>query len=332
MVVSTIKLMKTVDSHSLSLGETAKMKTKGSWEIIWIAVTMGGLLASLIFVYIRADRNPLAQIEFKAKRIAIVNTMRLALAATSEEQNCAVLSTNELDSKTFVHRARLESAAFERGRLELADLILKRGDETETALAHRVDQAFREFQSINDQLSDLTIQSSNRKAYALAFGPTMNLLQALDVELSRLCMANGNSPSERNMEVLKLVSDARLSVLRIQVLLIPHIAEASDQKMDEFETRMAEEDQKIQQGLVSLGLLLSGRASIATITSLHAEFEELKSQIIKLSRENSGIRSVAIALNEKRKAMLACQDALASLEKAITAELIVTTIPAGRSQ
>ena len=66
--------------------------------------------------------------------------------------------------------------------------------------------------------------------------------------------------------------------------------------------------------------------------SRYMEFENLKSQIVELSRKNTDLRAVGIALKEKRKAMLACQDALVALEQAIRAEPITSTIPSGRSQ
>ena len=84
---------------------------------------MGVLLTALIIVCFRADRDPLAQIESKSKRIARIKTIRLALSATSEVQNCAVLATSQQDSKVFVYQARMEAAALERGRLELVELI-----------------------------------------------------------------------------------------------------------------------------------------------------------------------------------------------------------------
>jgi hypothetical protein len=56
--------------------------------------------------------------------------------------------------------------------------------------------------------------------------------------------------------------------------------------------------------------------------SRYAKFNEIKAQIIKLSRENTNVRSVALSLNQKRKAMLMCQDALAALEQAIQQEPI----------
>ncbi len=53
------------------------------------------------------------------------------------------------------------------------------------------------------------------------------------------------------------------------------------------------------------------------------QFRELKARILPLSRENTNVRSLALSLNEKRKAMIVCLDALASLKQAIFEEPIV---------
>jgi uncharacterized protein YqiB (DUF1249 family) len=119
----------------------------------------------------------------------------------------------------------------------------------------------------------------------------------------------------------------------MQILLLPHIAEASDQKMDEFEVQLATLDRKVRENLAALSALLveSDKSNIETTISRYAEFEELKSRIIELSRQNTDLRAVAIALKEKRQAMLACQDALVALEHAIRTKPITSTIPSGRS-
>jgi hypothetical protein len=50
------------------------------------------------------------------------------------------------------------------------------------------------------------------------------------------------------------------------------------------------------------------------------ELTSTRTQILALSRENTNVRSLSISLNEKRKAMLVCQDSLNALRQAILAE------------
>ena len=310
------------------------MSTKGNRELIWLGLIMGGVLVALAAAYVRNVHDSVEQIASISERIELIQSLRLALAATSEAQNSAVMATREHDSKSFIEEAHVENAAFDRGRMKLSNLVKQRGAENEVGLIEKVDQTFREFQRIDNQLLDLAIQNSNRKAYDLAFGPARKALQEFDEELLHLIAEQGNSVSERNFQVLNLANDARIRGLRIQLLLLPHIAESSDQKMDELEAQMAEEDQVIRQNLELLTKLLSHGDStgIAKITSRYYEFEETRTRIINLSRENTDIRSVAIALNEKRKAMLACEDALAALENTIRSERIATTLPSGRGR
>ena len=310
------------------------MTTKGNRELIWLGLIMGGVLVALVVAYVRNVHDSVKQNASVSERIELVQSLRLALAATSEAQNSAVMATREHDSKSFVEEARMENAAFDRGKTKLSYLVKQRGVENEVGLMEKVDETFREFQRIDNQLLDLAILNSNRKAYDLAFGPARKALQEIDEELSNLIAKQGNSVSEKDFQVLNLANDARIRGLRIQLLLLPHIAESSDQKMDELEAQIAEEDQGIRRSLELLTRLLSrvDSTGIATITSRYHEFEETRTRIINLSRENTDIRSVAIALNEKRKAMLACEDALAALENAIRSERIATTLPSGRGQ
>ena len=65
---------------------------------------------------------------------------------------------------------------------------------------------------------------------------------------------------------------------------------------------------------------MSDDADLAKAASSYARFSTIRTQILKLSRENTNVRSLAISLNQKRKVTLLCQDALNALKQAILEE------------
>lgn len=308
--------------------------SSSSRGLVWIGVAALGLLIAFVTIlYVRGDRNPVAQIALKEERLALVTAMRLSLAATSEALNSAVMSTREQDSKAFAEEARRATADLERGRASLHQILKKHGDQHEAELMARVGQSLVEFQQVQQQLLDLAVQNSNRKAFELAFGPAMKIVNEMNEGLARIATEYTDSASEARLRVVQLADEARIGILSTQVLLMPHIAEASDMKMDELEVQLSEQARKVRESLDALRPLLpeKDRSKIETTMSRYAEFEKLKHQIIKLSRQNTDLQAVTIALKEKRQTMLACQDAFVALENAIRAEPITSTIPSGRS-
>jgi hypothetical protein len=55
-------------------------------------------------------------------------------------------------------------------------------------------------------------------------------------------------------------------------------------------------------------------------SSAYARFADLRAEILKLSRENTNVRSTAISLREMRKVATLCEGALDALEQAILAK------------
>ena len=122
--------------------------------------------------------------------------------------------------------------------------------------------------------------------------------------------------------VMLFAFGARMGLLRIQMLLSPHIAEESDRKMDALEAQMTRHDQEVRKDLDGLApLVRPGDAhDLETAVSSYARFSGIRTQILVLSRENTNVRSLAISLNEKRKVTLSCEDTLMALQQAIEAE------------
>jgi hypothetical protein len=293
-------------------------------DLLWLAA---GAAIPLIFMLLvlrsYVEQKPAEQMALKTKRVELVDRTRLDLAAASEAERSAVLAVTDEESQTFADQARAASAAAEQARKELDELLRTAGTQEEKDLLGQFSQAFAEFQAIDDELLDLAVKNTNVKAYSLAFGPAAEVLSEMGAALSDLITKHATSADAG--QIAGLAREAQIGALRIQVLLPPHIAEESDQKMDAMEASMAKYDQDVRKDLEALAgfSTLTGDPDLQTATSRWKRFGEIKVQILALSRENTNVRSLTIALNRKRRVMLTCQDALAALQKAIKQEPIV---------
>lgn len=295
----------------------------GSKDIFWMALGAAMLLVVvLVVLHVQRGQSPADQLAFKAKRVDLVERMRLALASASEAEKSAVMAITDEDSQKFADQARAATAEVDQGAKELGDLLQEDGTANEKELLSQFSKVFTKFQNIDRDLLVLAVKNTNLKAYSLAFGPAADALQKMDAALTGVVTKTAAAPEARSIALLAF--GAETAALRIQALLAPHIAEESDAKMDELEARMTKEDQTVREDLDGLARvpMFNGDTDLATATSSYADFTKIRTQILALSRENTNVRSLAISLNQKRTVMLLCQDALAALQQAILQEHI----------
>jgi hypothetical protein len=280
------------------------------------------LLVFLVMYHFYQEQDPAEQLAFKASRVDLVSRMRLDLSTASEAEKSAVLAITDQDSQTFAGQARAATAEVEQERRELGELLIKGGTQGEKELFNKFSELFVEVQRIDAELLDLAVKNTNIKAYSLAFGPAAAAIDDMNTALSRLIASYAGSPEERR--VMPLAYRTEISVLRLQALIPPHIAEESDQKMDELEALMSREDNQIRKNLEELTALpkLNRNADLAAAVSGYDRFSKIKTQILALSRENTNVRSLSISLDQKRKVMLLCQNTLNELQQAILDEPI----------
>ncbi len=298
----------------------AKTSTR---DVLWIV--FGAVLLALLLwlaLHFQGNQTPAELVAFKAKRIDLVERMRLDLASASEAEKSAVMAVTDEDSQKYADQARAATANVDRERNDLAHLLDTGGTSREKNSLAQFAKLFTDFQAVDKELLVLAVKNTNLKAYSLAFGPAADAITQMNDALSRLVTKSANSPDARAAALLAF--GAETAALRIQTLLAPHIAEESDAKMDALEARMSKDDQEVRKDLDALAALpmFNGDADLATANSAYARFSEIRAKIIPLSRENTNVRSLAISLDQKRKVMFLCQDALASLQQAISDEPI----------
>jgi hypothetical protein len=292
-------------------------------DIRWMVFGAVLLLAIvLVALHFQKGQIPAELLAFKAKRVDAVERMRLALASASEAEKSAVMAITDEDSQKYADQARAAAAEVERERNELGQLLDAGGTQREKDLLAQFSKVFTDFQRVDNELLALAIKNTNIKAYNLAFGPAADAIAEMNDALSRLVSKSAASPDART--VAPLAFGAQTAALRIQALLAPHIAEESDTKMDAMEARMTADDQEVRKDLDGLAALPSftGDTDLTAARSAYERFSLVRAKIIPLSRENTNVRSLAISLDQKRKVMFLCQDALASLQQAILEEPI----------
>jgi hypothetical protein len=292
-------------------------------DFLWMVFGAVLLLAIvLVALHFQKGQSPAELLAFKAKRVDMVERMRLALASASEAEKSAVMAITDEDSQKYADQARAATADVERERNELGQLLDAGGTQREKDTLAQFSKSFTDFQRVDSDLLALAVKNTNIKAYNLAFGPAADAITEMNDALSRLVSKSAPTPDAR--AVAPLAFGAQTAALRIQALLAPHIAEESDAKMDAMEARMTRDDQEVRKDLDGMAALpmFNGDADLATAASAYARFSEVRAKIIPLSRENTNVRSLAISLDQKRKVMFLCQDALASLQQAISEESI----------
>ena len=276
------------------------------------------LLLALLALHYQGQRSPDRQIELKARKVDLVARMRYSLAAASEAEKSAVLAVTDQDSQAFADQTRTTTAEVERLRTTLGEILADGAGQREKELLARFSECFTDYQRIDRDLLALAVKNTNIKAFALAFGPAAEAAKEAESALSRFWARHATSPQK----MLLVAAGAQAAVLRIETRLAPHIAEQSDQKMDELEALMAKDDREVRAALDNLAAQPALRADpdLATARASYARFSEFRTQILTLSRENTNVRSLAMSLDQKRKAMLMCQDALYALQQEIAGE------------
>lgn len=299
------------------------MLKPGVRDALWMATGAAMfLLLTLVVLHFHKDENPAERIADKARKIELVDRMRVALASAAEAEKSAVLAVTDADSQTFADEARAAGKVVEQGRQELGEVLQQGRDEEERELLGQFSRAFAELRRVDDDLLSLAVKNTNLKAYALAYGPAADALKEMTDALTRLATASVDAPAGAGVTLRAL--GAETAALRVQTMLPPHIAEENDGKMDQMETAMAREEEDVRKNLEDLLALpnLRSSAELQTATSSWARFRDLKVKILALSRENTNVRSLGISLDRKRKVMVLCQQALGALRESIDREPI----------
>jgi hypothetical protein len=226
-------------------------------------------------------------------------------AVMAETEETASAATKEVAAATMVIDADINGLSKALTDLQYSD---------ESGVLTTIVAQLAEFRSVDREVLELASLDTNIKAQKLSFGPAQDAAAEIDSDLSAVVAASARDPR------IRAVAAETLAALReMQVLQAPHIAEADSATMDRFESRMNDERHTVESGLASLQSTSNakGKAAADRASAAFKRFLDLHAQILELSRRNSNVRSLALALGKRRTLAAACDERLAALQDAL---------------
>lgn len=241
--------------------------------------------------------------------------MLLQLEAADSATNRAIMADTDEASAEFVAEARrgLESIAQNGGAVQR--LLEAQAFDPEARQLAEFDARFKTYAALTGRILDLALLNTNSKAQRLSFGPA---LAAADAVRDALMPLRPATPSGRD-RVTALSMTVMASVREIHALQAPHIADARDEAMTRLEQRMDGAHKAAKTALVDLAGVVhpDSRAHLDAASRALQTFMDLNAEIISLSRQNSDVHSLALALGEKRTRVAACVESLRALQAAL---------------
>jgi hypothetical protein len=293
--------------------------------LVGILVLVLGAGAAYLYGRLRAGQGLRTALEDLARRGQLVSDIQVHLLATTDAQKAAVMADTDRTSQDFADEARKEAAVVETKRGELGKLILAANRPGEVKPFGELSACWKRYQQVDDLVLDLAVQNTNQKAQRLSFAPATDALDRMQAALEKLETAAGSSA--RGAATTGAACRAVTAALQIHVLESRHIAEPRDEVMDQIEARMKELDAQVEGGFADLAKITgaAGLPDLEAARTAYADFQELNAQILKLSRQNSNVRSLAISLGQARNTAAECQADLGALQQAIASQKFEAT-------
>ncbi len=226
--------------------------------------------------------------------------------------NRAVMSDDDATAGAFAHEAEQTTRAVQRDVDALKPILTDLDYASEAQLLEEFARRFSEYRTLDASILGLAVENTNLKAQRLSFGSAQ---QAADEFSGALDPLVRSEP----WRTAALAAAAVAAVREIQVLQAPHIAESDDTAMTRIEQRMMTAEGTARGAVQAMAGLLpaEARPRLTAASAALDRFMSVNAEIIRLSRRNSNVRSLALSLGQKRTLTARCEETLRSLRDAL---------------
>jgi hypothetical protein len=261
------------------------------------------------------NRGPaVLQQQVQARQLAA--DLHVQFTKAADAANRAVMADTDERSTAAAREAEAAGQLVQSEVDKLQPIIDSLGYADEKQHLAEFKNRFEEYRKLDAEILPLAVQNTNLKAQQLSFTTGREAVTAFRTGLA--AAANAASGGQKCC-VDALVQKAGAALLEIQVVLSQHIPETDDARMTQMEAEMTALDREARAALADLQKALPTHAAsqLAAASAALERFESVNAEIIKLSRQNTNVRSLALSLGRKRTVTAQCDDALRELEYAL---------------
>ena len=275
------------------------------------------LLALYFSKLLRQDVQSGSVLGFTMKGGEMTSRMRINLLKAVELEKSAFMAITDGESKTFADQSHMTADTVERDFQELKGLIDKEVKGRGSEVAQRIRECWKNFREIDRELLQLSVENTNIKASHLSYTEGAEAMGRFERALDQMMVIRSSAAKEAR--ITKLAYRAVTAAFTIYNLQSPHIDEAQDTKMDEMESVMKANEEKVRSSFNDLKHLVDrrGRTFLDAASLAFEEFMKVNSEVVRLSRINSNIKSLDLSLGRKRKVAAQCEETLNSMQETI---------------
>ncbi len=289
----------------------------------------------LILLVIVLWRSHMGSIRFEdvignmIKKSEVISQMRTELLRSVEAEKASVMADTDEESKHFADLANRADTFIDEHRSRLRELIQSAEIPEEMQLLQGFDSCWAEYRKIHKAVLDYAVQNTNLKASNLSFTKSREALARFEQSLADLIELNPGSVEGSKISRASFI--ALSSACEIYAMQAPHIFEATAPKMDRMESSMTTAAERVHTALKVVeqsmdagredrrdeALLQRGKILLSQARGTFTIFMQINHEILRLSRENTNIKSVELSLGAKRKVTAQCLDSLNALQQAV---------------
>ena len=250
--------------------------------------------------------------------------LHLQFTKAADASNRAVMANDDAQASSFAEEVEHAAMTIQQEAKRLQSLLEGLGFSSEAGMVQEFMARFAEYEALDRTILQLAVENTNVKAQRLSFGPAQEAADAFETSLIETMPTDD---SEASWRTRALVATAVAAIREIQAVQAPHIAAADDATMGQLDERMAAAEKEARGALERLSRFghVVVQAGLRDATNALDRFLRLNAEIVALSRRNTDVRSLGLALNQKGQLTAACDRSLVTLQEALAKRGFVGT-------